>query len=140
MFKRNDNFFSDIIESQTIFIDMENGLFYLLPLFANLVFKYVINGKSIDEIVEIMSTIPDMPSDYVERIKYVYEKLIEYELIVESDTPDTIPEPELTDLMIQELQESDFAYRIEPSADVAQLLLDDPIHDVSLEGWTPVAK
>ena len=42
--------------------------------------------------------------------------------------------------MIQELQESDFAYRIEPSADVAQLLLDDPIHDVSLEGWTPVAK
>lgn len=140
MFKRNDDFFSDIIDTQTIFIDMENGLFYLLPLFANLVFKYIINGKTIDEIAEVMSTIPEIPSDYIERIKHVYEKLIEYKLIVDSDVPDTIPEPELTDLIIQELQESDFAYVVEPSADVAKLLLDDPIHDVSLDGWTPVVK
>lgn len=140
MFKRNDDFFSDIIDTQTLFIDMENGLFYLLPLFANLVFKYIINGKTIDEIAEVMSTIPEIPSDYIERIKHVYEKLIEYKLIVDSDVPDTIPEPELTDLIIQELQESDFAYVVEPSADVAKLLLDDPIHDVSLDGWTPVVK
>ena len=140
MFKRNDDFFSDIIDTQTIFIDMENGLFYLLPLFANLVFKYIINGKTIDEIAEVMATIPEIPSDYIERIKHVYEKLIEYKLIVDSDVPDKIPEPELTDLIIQELQESDFAYVVEPSADVAKLLLDDPIHDVSLDGWTPVVK
>ena len=140
MFKRNDNFFSDITDSQTIFIDMESGVFYVLPLFANLVFKMVLNGKTLDEITKIFSTIPEIPSDWAQRINDVYDNLIKYQLILPCETPDVLPNAELTDFVLQELQETDFAYKIEPSTDVQQLLLDDPIHDVSLDGWTPFAK
>jgi hypothetical protein len=37
------------------------------------------------------------------------------------------------------MQEDGFKYIIEPSNEVQKLLLDDPIHDVSLDGWTPFA-
>jgi hypothetical protein len=140
MFKHNDNFFSDITDSQTIFIDMESGVFYVLPLFANLVFKLLLNSKTIPEIIQIFQQIPEIPSDFEQRIQNVYDNLIKYQLILESDTPDSLPDAELTDFVLQELQETDFAYKIEPSTDVQQLLLDDPIHDVSLDGWTPFAK
>lgn len=140
MFKHNDKMFADITDTQTIFIDMESGVFYILPLFANLVFRLLLNRKTIEEITDILSKLPEAPADTVQRIQNVYDNLIKYQLILESDTPDTVPEIQLTDILIQDLQESNFAYKIEPSTDVQQLLLDDPIHDVSLDGWTPFAQ
>ena len=132
--------FADIAETQTIFIDMESGVFYILPVFANLIFKMLLIGKKIPEITDIFSNVPDIPCDYADRIQSVYDSLIKYNLILPSDTADTSVEPKLTEIILQELQENDFAYKIEPSTDVQQLLLDDPIHDVSLDGWTPFAK
>jgi hypothetical protein len=140
MFKHNNEMFADITDFQTIFIDMESGVFYILPLFANLVFKMILNGKNIEEIAAAFKDIPEIPDDYVTRIQNVYDNLIKYKLILPSDTVESLPEPQLTELVLQDLQETDFAYNIEPSTDVQQLLLDDPIHDVSLDGWTPFAK
>lgn len=140
MYKRNPDFFADITGSQVIFIDMANGVFYLLPLFASLVLRFLLNGKTLSEITEIFAKIPEIPEDYEKRIKGVFDNLVEYQLIVESDTPDTIDEVVLNDLTYQDLQEEDFDCQITPSNDVQKLLMDDPIHDVSLDGWTPIAK
>lgn len=140
MYKKNPDFFSDITGSQVIFIDMEQGVFYLLPLFASLVFKFLIKGYDIKQIKETFSKIPEIPDDYESRIDSVLETLLEFKLIVESDTPDTIEDVLLNDLTYQDLQEEDFAFDITPSTDVQKLLLDDPIHDVSLDGWTPIEK
>ncbi len=140
MYKKNPDFFSDITGSQVIFIDMEQGVFYLLPLFASLVFKFLIKGYDIKQIKETFSKVPEIPDDYESRIDSVLETLLEFKLIVESDTPDTIEDVLLNDLTYQDLQEEDFAFDITPSTDVQKLLLDDPIHDVSLDGWTPIEK
>jgi hypothetical protein len=140
MYKKNPDFFSDITGSQVIFIDMEQGVFYLLPLFASLVFKFLIKGYDTKQIKETFSKIPEIPDDYESRIDSVLETLLEFKLIVESDTPDTIEDVLLNDLTYQDLQEEDFAFDITPSTDVQKLLLDDPIHDVSLDGWTPIEK
>ena len=140
MYKRNPDFFSDITGSQVIFIDMEQGVFYLMPLFASLVFKLLIKGNDIQTIKDIFSKIPEIPDDYEERIDSVFKDLQKFNLIVQSDIPDDIQDVVLTDLTYQDLQEEDFAYDITPSTDVQKLLLDDPIHDVSLDGWTPVEK
>ena len=140
MYKKNDVFFADISDLQTIFIDMENGVFYILPAFANLVFRFLICGKNVTEIKEKFKDIPLIPSDYESRIDQVIADLIKNDLIVESTECDSCAEPAVNNLIIQEMQENDFISVIEPSNDVQKLLLDDPIHDVSLEGWTPVAK
>lgn len=140
MYKRNSDFFADITGSQVIFIDMDQGLFYLLPLFASLVLRLLLNGKTLSDIKGIFAEIPEIPADYEKRIDDVFNNLIKYKLIIESDTPDDIAEPLLNYLTHQDLQEEEFNYEIKPSTDVQKLLLDDPIHDVSLDGWTPTAK
>lgn len=137
MYKRNPDFFADITGSQVIFIDMEAGMFYLLPLFASLVLRFLLNGKELSEIKDIFSKIPEIPDDYEQRINAVFDGLKQYKLIVESKEPDNIDTVILNDLTYQDLQEEDFCYEITPSNDVQKLLLDDPIHDVSLDGWTP---
>ena len=140
MYKKNPDFFADITGSQVIFIDMDQGLFYLLPLFASLVFRFLLNGKTLSEIKDIFSKFPEIPNDYEKRIDDVFNNLIQYKLILESDEPDNIDNVILNDLTYQDLQEEEFSYEIKPSNDVQKLLLDDPIHDVSLDGWTPTAK
>ena len=137
MYKRNPDFFADITGSQVIFIDMDAGMFYLLPLFASLVLRFLLNGKELSEIKAIFSKIPEIPADYEQRIDNVFGALIQYKLIIESKEPDNIDTVILNDLTYQDLQEEDFCYEITPSNDVQKLLLDDPIHDVSLDGWTP---
>ena len=137
MYKRNPDFFADITGSQVIFIDMEAGMFYLLPLFASLVLRFLLNGKELSEIKDIFSKIPEIPADYKQRIDEVFDALKQYKLIVESKEPDNIDTVILNDLTYQDLQEEEFGYEITPSNDVQKLLLDDPIHDVSLDGWTP---
>ena len=140
MYKRNPDLFADVTGSQVIFIDMEKGIFYLLPLFASLVLRFLLNGKDLNEIKEIFSKFPEIPSDYEKRIDNVFNNLIKYLLIVESNEPDNIDAVIINDLTYQDLQEEDFCYEISPSNDVQKLLLDDPIHDVSLDGWTPISK
>ena len=99
----------------------------------------MLKGKTIEEIKVICAEIPEVPADYKERIDSVFKQLLEFQLIVESDEPSSIPEPELNSTLIQSMQEDGFKYIIEPSNEVQKLLLDDPIHDVSLDGWTPFA-
>ena len=140
MYTKNIDFFSDITETNTIYIDMENGLFYLIPPFANLIFRCMLYGMSVNEIIELCSTIPEIPSDYKERINKTIKLLLEYKLIIECDNAPDFPKPELNDYLIQSIQEDDFDYTITPSNDVQKLLLDDPIHDVSLGGWSPIVK
>ena len=137
MYKRNPDFFADITGSQVIFIDMEAGMFYLLPLFASLVLRFLLNGKELSEIKDIFSKIPEIPADYKQRIDEVFDALKQYKLIIESKEADNIAAVVLNDLTYQDLQEEEFGYEITPSNDVQKLLLDDPIHDVSLDGWTP---
>lgn len=141
MYKKNDDLFADITETQTILIDMENGVFYLLSVFTNLVFKLLIAGKDVPTIKEMFSKLPDIPKDYEERIDHVVNQLIKLNLIIESNDIDkSAVAPEFTPIVIQGMQEEDFAYDIEPSTDLQNLLLDDPIHDVSIDGWTPIEK
>ena len=118
---------------------MEQSVFYLIQPFPNFIFRHLLKGKTIEEIKVICAEIPEVPADYKERIDSVFKQLLEFQLIVESDEPSSIPEPELNSTLIQSMQEDGFKYIIEPSNEVQKLLLDDPIHDVSLDGWTPFA-
>ncbi|MCQ2574759.1 MAG: hypothetical protein MJ156_01475 [Alphaproteobacteria bacterium] len=111
-----------------------------MPTFANFVFRMLISGKNIEEIKQISGTIDQIPSDYANRIDTIFKNLTKYNLIVPSETEASSQSFNMYDELIQELQEDNFSYEITPSTDVQKLLMDDPIHDVSLNGWSPVVK
>lgn len=139
MYKKNDDLFADISDTQTIFVDMQNGICYLIPSFANAVFLLLLGGVNLDDIKTIFSKVPEVPSDYAKRVDDVFAKLNEYHLIVPGHS-DEAGRTSLSDTMIECLHTSDFVYNIKPSNDVYDLLMDDPIHDVSLDGWNPFEK
>lgn len=139
MYTTNEKFFVDATNIRTIFVDIDQGTFYLLPVFANLVLQMLLSGYDVSEIKNYFANIESVPDDYESRVDSVLKKLIKYELIVE--TKDSATQEFISDDdALQELHASDFAYDIVPSDDVQDLLLDDPIHDVSLEGWNPISK
>lgn len=139
MYTTNEKFFVDATNIRTIFVDIDQGTFYLLPVFANLVLQMLLSGYDVSEIKNYFANIESVPDDYESRVDSVLQKLIKYELIVE--TKDSATQEFISDDdALQELHASDFAYDIVPSDDVQDLLLDDPIHDVSLEGWNPISK
>ncbi|MBE6459914.1 MAG: hypothetical protein E7009_02935 [Alphaproteobacteria bacterium] len=124
-------------DARTIFVDLDQGLFYAFTIFSNLVFRFLISGKTLDETIIAIQDIPGMPTDIINRIKTAFDKLIEYNLIVESDTPEIVPMLKITETLVHDMRDEDFDPTIQCSTDVQKLLMDDPIHDVSAEGWTP---
>ncbi len=138
MYIRNPEFFCDTNDNKTIFIDLENGVFYILPIFANLVFRALVSGKTMDETLQILQDIEQMPSDVATRADKVLNQLLEYRLIVDSDLVDIVPMPEITENLIMDIQDEEFEYEITVSSDIQKMLMDDPIHDVSLDGWSPI--
>ena len=138
MYIRNPEFFCDTNDNKTIFIDLDNGVFYILPIFANLVFRALISGKTMDETIEMLRAIEQMPVDVAARAEKVLGQMLEYRLVCESDVSDNIPMPEITENLIMDIQDEDFEYEITMSSDIQKMLMDDPIHDVSLDGWSPI--
>lgn len=137
MYTKNDKLFCDMSDARTIFVDLDQGLFYAFTIFANLVFRFLISGKTLDETIEAIQNIPGMPANIAEATKTAFNKLIEYNLIVESDTPDIVPMLPITETLVYDMRDEDFDPTIQCSTDVQKLLMDDPIHDVSAEGWSP---
>lgn len=137
MYTKNDKLFCDMSDARTIFVDLDQGLFYAFTIFSNMVFRFLISGKTLDETFSAIQNIPGMPSDINDRIQTAFDKLIEYNLIVESDAPAIVPMIEITETLIQDIRDEDFDPTIQCSTDVQKLLMDDPIHDVSAEGWSP---
>jgi len=140
MFKQNDNLFADITDTQSIFIDLEQGIFYVLPPFANTVFRLLISGKTIEETKQVCSTIDQVPLDYNQRIDSIINNLKKFNIIIPSEITNCTQPFNIYEEIVQDMQEDNFSYDITPSTDVQKLLMDDPIHDVSLNGWSPVVK
>lgn len=136
-YTKNDKLFCDMSDSRTIFVDLDQGIFYAFTIFSNLVFRYLISGKTLDETITTIQNIPGMPENIADSVKIAFDKLIEYNLIVESDIPEIVPMFEITETLIQDIRDEDFDPTIQASTDVQKLLMDDPIHDVSADGWTP---
>lgn len=137
MYIKNDNFFCDMSDLRTIFVDLDQGVFYALTVFANLVFRFLISGKTLDETIETIQNIPGVPENIADSVKITFNDLIKYNLIIESDDPVTIPMININENLIQDIIDEGFDPIIQTSADLQKLLMDDPIHDVSVEGWAP---
>ena len=121
----------ETIDDETIVIDFDDGTYYSLRTTANFIWQLLENASA-GQIVEAVRQQYTGDAEQIESSVHAFlAQLVQAQLIVETDgdssqpvlTPiDGTPEPFTPPLL-------------EEYADMQDLLLLDPIHDVDAQGW-----
>lgn len=128
-----EKMFADISDNIAIIINTQTGIYYGLNCLATLVFENLINGVNIKNILNNLKTINNCPSDIEERLNNFIKSMLDFELIKEATKND-----KEANIDQKIAAEANFIFEIKSYDDAQELLLADPIHEVSEEtGWTP---
>ena len=132
MFKLNEEkMFYDYADGQAVVINYQTGMYYGMGLLASAILDRIIAGKNVDEIITAVKTLPQCPPDITERVNGFVKELQEKEIIVDGPAASGGSEP-----LANEVAEDGFDLKLDMFAEMADLLLADPVHDVDMkEGW-----
>lgn len=129
-----EKMFADISDGIAIVINSETGIYYGMNSFGSSVFENLINGASVQAILDKLKTIPNIPLDIEARVNSFIEAIVEKGLVIPANK-----DAKLQVAIDEALALSDeFALSVSEYNDAQELLLADPIHEVKEEtGWSP---
>ena len=132
MYKLNEEkMFYDYADGQAVVINYQTGMYYGMGLLASAILDRIIAGKNVDEIITAVKALPQCPPDIADRVHSFVKELQETEVIVSGSTVPGGAEP-----LAKEVAEDGFDLKLDMFAEMADLLLADPVHDVDMkEGW-----
>lgn len=132
MYKLNEEkMFYDYADGQAVVINYQTGMYYGMGLLASAILDRIVAGKDIEEIITAVKALPQCPSDIAERVHSFVKELKEKEIIVAGSAASGGAEP-----LANELAEDGFDLKLDMFAEMADLLLADPVHDVDMQaGW-----
>ena len=135
MYKLNEEkMFFDVADGQAVVINIVTGMYYGTNALGSVVLERLVKGNAPDEIEKAIKNLDNCPADIHNRLAAFIDKLIDAEILV---TGETIPGgSELIDQSVVE----DFELTLDEFAEVQDLLLADPIHDVDVEQGWPIFK
>jgi hypothetical protein len=125
-----DKVFCDINNDLAIIINSDTGIYYSLNVFGTKVFQNIIAGVSTNDIGKDLKKLSNCPADIEDKLKKFTDTLIEKEIIIEGKS-----DGDKVVITEQDAIEQNFGFGFEEYADMQEMLLIDPIHDVSDEGW-----
>jgi hypothetical protein len=119
------------IDDETIIIDFESGTYYSVRDGANQIWKWLNEGKSVDQIVDqTLSRYNGNQSEIESLARQFISNLAQEGLIVEAEARELHPQEPTTE------GSTPFIMPIlERYTDMQDLLLLDPIHEVDPQGW-----
>ena len=123
--------FYDYADGQAIVIDQITGMYYGMSSLGSEVLDRIARGCAPDTVLAAVQELADCPADMPERMQQFLSDLVEKEILIPGETAAGGSEAFGPDALIDgfDLTISDFA-------DVQDLILADPIHDVDPEmGW-----
>ena len=137
MYKLNESkMFADVTNNVAIIINSETGIYYGMNNCGSIVFQAIIDGSSIQSILESLKKIEGCPNDIEQKLKSFTDELLQKEIIVEAEQSSKVP---VFDENI--IKQDKFEMKVLEYADAQEMLLADPIHEVDeKEGWQPVFK
>ena len=137
MYKLNESkMFADVTNNVAIIINSETGIYYGINNCGSIIFQNIIDGCSIQSIIENLKKIETCPSDIEEKVKSFIDDLLNKEIIVEGEQ-----NPKVPNIDENVVKQDNFEMKVSEYADAQDMLLADPIHDVNAEeGWQPVVK
>lgn len=137
MYKLNESkMFADVTNNIAIIINSETGIYYAMNNCGSVVFQAILNGCSIQSVIDNLKKIEGCPADIDQKLKAFVDDLLQKEIVVEDNQSSATPTFDET-----VIKQDKFEMKVSEYADAQEMLLADPIHDVDEEeGWQPVFK
>lgn len=132
MYKLNDEkMFYDIADGQAVVINYVTGMYYGTTMLGSAVLDRLVKGCAPEEIAAAVKALPGCPGDFDAELDRFIGRLRETEILVPGETAPGGGEP-----MDAKAAEEGFQLTLDEFAEVQDLILADPIHDVDVEeGW-----
>ena len=135
MYKLNESkMFADVTNNVAIIINSETGIYYAINNCGSIIFQAIIDGCSMQSIVDKLKSVKNSPIDIEQKLKLFVDDLLQKEIIIEGEQSSKIP-----NLDEEVIKKDNFEMKVSEYADAQEMLLADPIHDVDEEeGWQPI--
>ena len=135
MYKINEEkMFFDIADGQAVVINFVTGMYYGMSTLGSAVLDKLVNGASVDKMLAALSGAEGCPADMSAKLDTFIKALLDKEILVSADTSDQ-------DVSFDKAAFADgFELTLDEYAEVQDLLLADPIHDVDIDAGWPVKK
>ena len=132
MYKLNEEkMFYDYADGQAVVINYQTGMYYGMGLLSSAILDRIVAGKDVAEIITAVKALPQCPPDIAERVHSFVKELQEAEVIISGPTVSGGAEP-----LVNEVAEDGFDLKLDMFAEMSDLLLADPVHDVDINaGW-----
>lgn len=131
MYKLNEEkMFYDMAEGQAIVINFTTGMYYGTSSLGSAVLDSLLAGAAAEDVCKAIQALPGCPADMEVQLNAFIGQLLEKEIIVPAEGTGascTIDASFLAD---------GFKLTVDEFAEVQDLILADPVHDVDVEqGW-----
>ncbi|WP_256759529.1 hypothetical protein [Cohnella sp. WQ 127256] len=132
MYKLNEEkMFYDIADGQAIVINFVTGMYYGASALGSMVLDTLMQGKAPKQIVDTIKNNEDCVVDIDQRVEQFIAALTEKEILISDDQP--YSQESLGDFVVVD---GDYSLELNEFAEVQDLLLADPVHDVEADmGW-----
>ncbi|MBR3396442.1 MAG: hypothetical protein IKG70_01150 [Lachnospiraceae bacterium] len=135
MYKLNEEkMFFDIADGQAVVINFVTGMYYGTSTLGSAVLEALVKGAEPALIAEEIRKADGCPADFEEQLKIFTDTLVEKEIIIPAEgngEPASIDAAAYSD---------GFELTVDEFAEVQDLLLADPVHDVNVEQGWPIMK
>lgn len=131
MFKLNEEkMFYDMAEGQAIVINFTTGMYYGTSSLGSAVLDALLAGAAVEDVCKAIQALPGCPADMEEQLKAFIAQLQEKEILVSGESTGAACALDASHLA------DGFALTVDEFAEVQDLILADPVHDVDVEqGW-----
>lgn len=136
MYKLNEEkMFFDVADGQAVVINIVTGMYYGTNALGSVVLERLVKGNAPEEIEKAVKDLDNCPADINNKLAAFIDKLIDAEILVSGETV-----PGGSEAIDQSVVEEGFDLTLDEFAEVQDLLLADPIHDVDVEQGWPIFK
>ncbi len=135
MYKLNEEkMFFDIADGQAVVINFTTGMYYGTGLLGSAILENLVNGADEKNILAAVKAQSGCPADFEADFKAFIDVLLEKEILLEAQGTGADA------AIAQEAFSEGFELTVDEFAEVQDLLLADPVHEVDVEQGWPVLK
>ena len=135
MFKlNNEKMFFDIADGQAVVINFTTGMYYGTSTLGSAILENLVNGASKESVLTALEGAPGCPGDIAVSLDGFIDTLLEKEILIPADGEGTDAS------FAPEAFAEGFGFTVDEFAEVQDLLLADPVHEVDIEEGWPILK
>ena len=131
MYKLNEEkMFYDMAEGQAIVINFTTGMYYGTSSLGSAVLDALLAGAATEAVCKAIQALPGCPEDMAAQLDTFIGQLLEKEILVPAESTGAACAIDASSLA------DGFQLTVDEFAEVQDLILADPVHDVDVEqGW-----